>query len=410
MLIKNVHVDNQQPAVDVQITDGRFSKLATKISDRPGEPVIDGQGGLLLPPFVESHIHLDTQLTAGQPRWNESGTLFEGIQIWGERRQQLTKQDVKERALATLKLLVAHGVQFVRSHVDVSDPHLVALEALLELRAELADKIDLQLVAFPQDGIVNSTGKSLVEQALKEGADVVGGIPHMEMTTEDGWQSVHDLMKLAVKYDCLVDMHCDEIDDPATRNLEVVAADAIKFEIGNQVTASHTTALGSYNGAYTAKLMGLLQRSHINIVANPLVNVHLGGRFDSYPKRRGLTRVGELTQAGVNVSFGEDDIQDFMNPLGTGNLLDSVLMGVYIDHLMGYHQVQDSYRYISYNGANTLNVSDQYGIEVGKPANCILLDAPDFYRALNERAAVRYNIRHGKVIAQTKPAETAVWL
>lgn len=232
----------------------------------------------------------------------------------------------------------------------------------------------------------------------------------MEMTIEDGWHSVHGLMNLAVKYDRLVDMHCDEIDDPATRNLEVVAADALKLGIGAQTTASHTTAMGSYNGAYAAKLIGLLQRSQVNIVANPFVNVHLGGRFDSYPKRRGLTRIGELTQARVNVSFGEDDIQDFMNPLGTGNLLDTVMMAAYLEHLMGYHQLQEAYRYITYNGAQTLNISDQYGIEVGKPANCILLAAPDFYHALNERAAVRYNIRRGKVIAQTKPAETTIQL
>lgn len=411
MLIKNVHVDNQSALTDVQIQDGHFSKIAPNLVPGAGEQVIDGQGKVLLPPFVESHIHLDTQLTAGQPRWNESGTLFEGIQIWGERRQELTKQDVKQRALATIRLLIKHGIQHIRSHVDISDPHLTALQALLELKEEVKDQVDIQLVAFPQDGVLtNLQEKGLMEQAIKEGVDVIGGIPHMEFTTEDGWESVHYLTRLAERYDRLVDMHCDEIDDPASRNLEVLAADAYKRGIGDRVTASHTTAMGSYNDAYASKLFGLLKRSGINIVANPLVNVHLGGRFDTYPKRRGLTRIKDLTAAGINVSFGEDDIQDFMNPLGDGNMLDVIMMGVYVDHLMGYHQLQDSFKFVTYNGARTLHIQDQYGIAVGKPANCILLNAPDFYHALNEHREVLYNIRHGKVIAETRPAKTQLYL
>jgi cytosine deaminase len=282
---------------------------------------------------------------------------------------------------------------------------------LLELKEEVKDQVDIQLVAFPQDGVLtNLQEKGLMEQAIKEGVDVIGGIPHMEFTTEDGWESVHYLTRLAERYDRLVDMHCDEIDDPASRNLEVLAADAYKRGIGDRVTASHATAMGSYNDAYASKLFGLLKRSGMNIVANPLVNVHLGGRFDTYPKRRGLTRIKDLTAAGINVSFGEDDIQDFMNPLGDGNMLDVIMMGVYVDHLMGYHQLQDSFKFVTYNGARTLHIQDQYGIAVGKPANCILLNAPDFYHALNEHREVLYNIRHGKVIAETRPAKTQLYL
>lgn len=305
--------------------------------------------------------------------------------------------------------MVGHGIQHVRSHVDVTDPHLIAARALLELREELKDQIDLQLVAFPQEGILSYPhGRELMEQAVKEGLDVVGGIPHFEFTTEYGWQSVHFLMALADKYDRLVDVHCDEIDDPASRNLEVLATEAYERGMKDRVTASHTTAMGSYNDAYTYKLFRLLKMSDINFVSNPLVNVHLGGRFDTYPKRRGVTRIKELTGAGINVSFGEDDIQDPWNPLGDGNMLDAVTMGVYIAHLMGYHQLQDAFNYVTYNGAKTLHISDNYGIEVGKPANCILLNARDFYNALNKHVEVLYNIRHGKVLAETKPAETKV--
>lgn len=409
MLLKNVHVDNHEEVVDVRILNGKFSEIKANLTPHDGEEVIDGKENLLLPPFVDSHVHLDATLTAGQPEWNETGTLFDGIRIWSERKQDLTKEDVKSRAKKTLLNMVGHGIQHVRSHIDVTDPHLIAARALLELREELKDQIDLQLVAFPQEGILSYPhGRELMEQAVKEGLDVVGGIPHFEFTTEYGWQSVHFLMALADKYDRLVDVHCDEIDDPASRNLEVLATEAYERGMKDRVTASHTTAMGSYNDAYTYKLFRLLKMSDINFVSNPLVNVHLGGRFDTYPKRRGVTRIKELTAAGINVSFGEDDIQDPWNPLGDGNMLDAVTMGVYIAHLMGYHQLQDAFNYVTYNGAKTLHISDNYGIEVGKPANCILLNAHDFYNALNKHVEVLYNIRHGKVLAETKPAETKV--
>ena len=409
MLLKNVHVDNHEEVVDVRILNGKFSEIKANLTPHDGEEVIDGKENLLLPPFVDSHVHLDATLTAGQPEWNETGTLFDGIRIWSERKQDLTKEDVKSRAKKTLLNMVGHGIQHVRSHVDVTDPHLIAARALLELREELKDQIDLQLVAFPQEGILSYPhGRELMEQAVKEGLDVVGGIPHFEFTTEYGWQSVHFLMALADKYDRLVDVHCDEIDDPASRNLEVLATEAYERGMKDRVTASHTTAMGSYNDAYTYKLFRLLKMSDINFVSNPLVNVHLGGRFDTYPKRRGVTRIKELTGAGINVSFGEDDIQDPWNPLGDGNMLDAVTMGVYIAHLMGYHQLQDAFNYVTYNGAKTLHISDNYGIEVGKPANCILLNAHDFYNALNKHVEVLYNIRHGKVLAETKPAEIKV--
>lgn len=409
MLIKNVHIDNHEETSDVRIVNGKFKEIAPELTAVANEQVIDGKGNVLLPPFVDSHVHLDATLTAGQAEWNESGTLFDGIRIWSERKQDLTKEDVKKRARKTIENMVGHGIQHVRSHVDVTDPHLIAAQALLELREELKDQIDLQLVAFPQEGILSYPhGRELMEQAVKEGLDVVGGIPHFEFTTEYGWQSVHFLMALADKYDRLVDVHCDEIDDPASRNLEVLATEAYERGMKDRVTASHTTAMGSYNNAYTYKLFRLLKMSDINFVSNPLVNVHLGGRFDTYPKRRGVTRIKELTKAGINVSFGEDDVQDPWNPLGNGNMLDVVTMGVYIAHLMGYHQLQDAFNYVTYNGAKTMHISDQYGIEVGKPANCILLNAKDFYNALNKHVEVLYNIRHGKILAETKPAETKI--
>lgn len=407
MLIKNVHINNQAQAQDIRITDGKFNRIAENITPNAQEKVIDGKGNVLLPPFVDSHVHLDTTLTAGEPEWNESGTLFDGIRIWSERKKSLTKKDVKDRAKKTILKQVKNGVQHVRSHVDTTDPHLIAMGALLELKDELKDIVDLQLVAFPQEGILSyPNGKELLEQAVKEGADAVGGVPHYEFNQQYGADSVKYLVSLAEKYDKLVDVHCDEIDDPNSRNLEVLATQAYETGLKDRVTASHTTAMGSYNDAYTYKLFRLLKMAGLNFVSNPLVNMHLGGRFDTYPKRRGLTRIKELDEAGINVSFGEDDVADPWSPLGCGNMLDPLSMGVYAGQLMGYQQLQDSFNFVTYNGAKTLHITDDYGIEVGKFANCIILDGTNFYDILNEHRSVLFNIRHGKVLVETKPAET----
>lgn len=408
MLIKDVHINNQANLNDVRITSGKFSLIEPNLRPKPTEKIINGHGLLLLPPFIDSHVHLDSTLTAGQPQWNETGTLFDGIQIWSKRKKNLTKDDVKRRARKTIYQQIAHGIQYIRSHVDITDPHLTALQALLELKDELKDIVKIQLVAFPQEGILSyPKGKELLEQGLKEGADVVGGIPHFEFTQEYGSRSLKYLIKLAEKYNVLVDVHCDEIDDPNSRNLEILAALANQEKLFDRVSASHTTAMGSYNNAYTYKLFRLLKLSQINFVCNPLANVHLGGRFDNYPIRRGVTRVKELTKARMNVSFGEDDIQDPWNPLGNGNMLDPLTLGVYVCHLMGYQELQSSFNYITYNAAKTLHISSQYGIEVGKPGNCILLNSKNFYQALNQHTEILYNIHQGKILCQTKPAKTS---
>lgn len=406
MLIKNVHIESNDQVQDIRIEDGRFVAIEETIAARDGERVIDGAGKLLLPPLIDSHVHLDATRTAGQPEWNETGTLFDGIRIWSERRKTLTKADVKQRAKATIREQVANGIQIVRSHVDVTDPNLTALEALLEVRDEVKDVVDLQLVAFPQSGILSFPhGKELMEQAVKMGVDVIGGIPHYEFTRDYGVDSLKFIVGLAEKYDRLIDVHCDEIDDPNSRNLEVLATLAYETGLGDHVTASHTTAMGSYDDAYCYKLFRLLQMANVNFVCNPEVNLHLGGRFDTYPKRRSMTRIKELSEAGINVSFGEDDIKDPWYPMGNGNMLDQVQIGILAGQLMGYTQIQNAYQFVTNNAAKTLHISDHYGIAVGKPANCILLNQTNFYDALNEHAEVLYSIRQGRVLVETQPKQ-----
>ncbi|KON86204.1 cytosine deaminase [Sporosarcina globispora] len=410
MIIKNAKLRGQEGLWNIEIQDGKIHSLSQGEAEA-GAEILDAAGSLVSAPFIEPHIHLDTTLTAGEPEWNQSGTLFEGIQRWAQRKETLTHEDVKTRAKTALKWQIAQGIQHVRTHVDVTDPSLTALKALLEVKEEMADYVDLQLVAFPQEGI-NSypSGAELMEEALKMGADVVGGIPHFEFTREYGVASMKTAFDLAEKYDRLVDIHCDEIDDEQSRFVEVVAAEAYERELGSRVTASHTTAMGSYNDAYTYKLFRLLKLSNINFVANPLVNIHLQGRFDTYPKRRGITRVKELLEAGLNVSFGHDDIFDPWYPLGTGNMLQVLHMGIHVSQLMGYEQIVNSFDLITNNSAKTLNIEENYGIEEGKPANLIILDAENEYEAIRKQSAVKCSIRKGRVIAETKPRETAIHL
>lgn len=410
MLIKNVRLPNRQGLWQIKIEDDTIFSISPNVDQQDtASDLLDAEGGLVIPPFIDPHIHLDTTLTAGQPRWNESGTLFEGIERWAERKQFLSPQDVKERAISTLKWQAAQGIQYVRTHVDTTDPSLTALKALLEVKEQVAPWIELQIVAFPQEG-VNSypRGAELLEEALRLGADVVGGIPHYEFTREYGVESVYRIFELAEKYDRLIDIHCDEIDDEQSRFVEVVAAEAQRRGIGGRVTASHTTAMHSYNNAYTFKLFNLLKLSGINFVANPLVNIHLQGRFDNYPKRRGITRVKELWEAGINVCFGHDDIIDPWYPMGTGNMLQVLSMGVHVCQLMGYSQLNKALDLITVNSARTLNITDRYGISEGKPANLIILSAENSYDAIRRQVPVRYSLRQGRVIAETKPSTTTL--
>lgn len=395
--------------MDIAIQDGIIQAIAPKLEVLAHQELAV-KGKLVSPPFVESHLHLDSALTVGQPRWNQSGTLFEGIEIWRDRKQDLSLEDVKQRAIATLKLQAQQGVLFVRSHVDVSEPSLTALKALLEVREAVKDWITVQIVAFPQDGLYGGPGNdALMEEALKLGADAVGGIPHYEMTREDGVNSVHRIFELAQRYDRLIDVHCDETDDDQSRFLEVMAACAVRTGLGDHVTASHTTAFASYNNAYALKLMGLLERARINFIANPFINITLQGRTDTYPKRRGVTRVKELWQRGLNVSLGNDCLQDPWYSLGTGNMLAVAAMAVHVCQMTGLDEINACYQMVTTHGARTLKVADQYGIEVGKPASLIVLDADSPYDAIRRTATVTHVISRGKLLAETQPP-VPTWL
>lgn len=409
LLIQNARLPRSEKPVDLAIHEGRFVKIAADISNAEATRTLDAAGRLVSPPLIDSHVHMDAVLTVGQPRYNNSGTLLEGIQIWSEYKPALNHEDVKRRALEAIRWEVAQGTLFIRSHVDVCDPNLIALKALLELREEVRDICELQLVAFPQDGIFSfPNGRELMRRAIELGCDVVGGIPHHEWTRDMGVEDVHYVFELAKIFNRDIDCHCDETDDPISRFTEVMAADTMEQSWQGRVTASHCTAMHSYDNAYAFKLMRLLQRAGVNVVANPFDNVVLQGRFDTYPKRRGITRVKELLEMGVNVSLGHDSIMDPWFPLGRGDMLAAAQLALFLCHMSGYEEIQNVFDLITSNAARTLRVQDRYGIEEGKPADFLILDVPSTFEALRLLPARLHVFKNGREVATTTPATSRV--
>ncbi|MDA0426732.1 cytosine deaminase [Stutzerimonas frequens] len=407
MNILNARLRGRSGLYRIELDGARIAAIsAQQAPAEASEGDIDAASNLVVPPFIEPHIHLDATLTAGEPAWNMSGTLFEGIERWGERKALVTHEDTKARAKKTIDMLVDHGIQHVRTHVDVTDPTLSALKSMLEVREETRHLIDLQIVAFPQEGIESfKGGRELMTEAIAMGADVVGGIPHFENTRDQGVSSIKFLMDLAERTGCLVDVHCDETDDPQSRFLEVLAEEARVREMGERVTASHTTAMGSYDNPYCSKLFRLLKLSKINFVSCPTESIHLQGRFDTYPKRRGLTRVAEIDRAGMNVCFGQDSIVDPWYPLGNGNILRILEAGLHICHMLGYEDLQRGLDLITDNSARTLNLGERYGLEVGRPANLLVLSAPDDYEMLRTQGHALLSVRNGEVLMRRTPAQ-----
>lgn len=403
---KNAKLRHREGLYDI-VTEGE--KIIGIAKDSAGKysdaEIVDLGGRLVCEPYVESHIHLDYVYTADIPaEETASGTLFEAIEKWSGSKHQLSKEDIKKRAYKGILTEMRNGVQYIRTHVDVTDPEFTAFQAMLEVKEEVKDKVDIQLIAFPQEGMyAYRDGDKLVEQALKMGADVVGGIPHYEFTREDGVKSVKKAIELACRYDKLVDIHCDETDDDQSRFVEMIAAEAYFSGLKDRVTASHTCAMGSYNNAYAFKLMSKLAQSGINCISCPTENTYLQGRYDNYPKRRGLTRIDELTAAGVNVSLGQDSISDPWYPLGNGNLMNQLDFAIHISHLMSVEQIWNALDYITVNGAKTLHLSD-YGIREGSSASFIVIHAPNEFEAVRERAGIIRSVRKGRTIFEKKPA------
>lgn len=394
---------------DVRVDGERIVAIAPsgRLEPAADDRVLEADGGLLSPALVDPHVHLDAALTVGEPRYNESGTLIEGIQTWAERKPSLTHEDVKERALEAIRWEVAQGTGLIRSHVDVCDPNLTALRALLELRAEVRDIVDLRLIAFPQDGILSfPNGKELMREAMRLGCDVIGGIPHYEWTREDGVEEVHFLFDLARETGAPIDLHCDETDDEQSRFLEVVAARTIRDGMRGRVVAGHTTAFASYNDAYAFKLIQILKQAGVTLVANPLDNIVLQGRFDTYPKRRGMTRVKELDANGINVACGHDSIMDPWYPLGRGSMLDAVSMLVHVGQMSGRAELFRAFEMVTMNPARAAEVA--WGVKEGLSANFVVFDCADEAEAIRLRPAPRWVVRLGRVVAETEPARSVV--
>ena len=385
-------------ACEILVDKGVIQQIGKNLPKADEE--IDLQGRLVVPPYVDPHLHLDYVYTGGSAgAKNTSGTLFEGIARWHDVKKTQTLEDAKARAMKGIGEEVSKGVQFIRTHIDVCDPKLTGLKAMLEIREQLKDKVTIQIVAFPQEGMyAYKGGDEMVEEALKMGADCVGAIPHFEWAREIGEKSIHRTVELAVKYDKLIDVHCDETDDVMSRFVELLNALVMAEGIGTRTAASHTCSFGSADNAYAFRMMRLFQQSGMNFISLPTENAYLQGRQDSYPKRRGLTRVKELLEDGINVCFGQDSINDPWYPVGNGNLMNILDNGIHLAQTMSFEELDKCLDLITINGAKTLNVQEQYGIEVGKPANFLVLDATSPFEAVRQRADVLASVRRGEYL------------
>ncbi len=408
-LIRGVNLPDGRKGVDIAINEGRIVEVAPCIGAKAAQE-IDASGCLATPPFVDSHFHMDATLTYGQPRINESGTLLEGIALWGELKPHLTVEAIKERARQLCRWAIAKGTLAIRSHVDIGDERLLAVQALLDIREEFKPYIDLQLVAFPQDGYLrHEKNRGNMERALDMGVDVVGGIPHFERTMAEGALSVKLLCELAERRGLPVDMHCDESDDPLSRHVETLAYHANRLRLQGRVTGSHLTSMHSMDNYYVSKLIPLMKEAGLNAVANPLINITLQGRHDTYPKRRGMTRVKELMAAGINVSFGHDCVMDPWYSFGSHDMLEVAHMGLHVAQMTGVAEMRRMFDAVTVNGARTLGL-EGYGLEPGCRGDMVIIQAGDVHEALRLRPPRLYVIRRGRIVSRMMPAVARVSL
>ena len=400
LLIQNATLPDGRSNMSIAVRGEKIVEVSAGL-DTPAREVMDAQGLLLSPPFVDAHFHMDATLSYGLPRVNESGTLLEGIAVWGELKPLLKAEAIIERALTYCDWAVAKGLLAIRSHVDTSDPSLLAVDALLEVKRQIAPYIDLQLVAFPQDGVLRSPGGvDNLKRALDKGVDVVGGIPHFERTMLEGGASVKLLCEIAAERGLLVDMHCDESDDPLSRHIETLAFEAQRLGLQGRVTGSHCTSMHSMDNYYVSKLLPLIAESGVSVIANPLINITLQGRHDTYPKRRGMTRVPELMAAGVNVAFGHDCVMDPWYGMGSGDMLEVAHMGLHVAQMTSQQGIRDCFDAVTTNAAKVMHLQG-YGLEVGCDASFVLLQARDPIEAIRLRANRLKVWRKGKLVAET---------
>jgi cytosine deaminase len=400
LIFRHANLPDGRTNIDVGIKGEAIAAVAENLQATAALEV-DAKGKLLSPPFVDAHFHLDAALSLGLPRLNRSGTLLEGIVLWSELKPELTHEAVAARALAYCDMAVAQGLLAIRSHVDVCDDRLLAVEALLQVKKEVADYLDLQLVAFPQDGLYRSPNaeKNLL-RSLDLGVEIVGGIPHFERTMADGAASVKRLCEIAADRGLLVDLHCDESDDPHSRHIETLAAETKRLGLQHRVAGSHLTSMHSMDNYYVSKLIPLMAESGVAAIANPLINITLQGRHDTYPKRRGLTRAPELMAAGVPVAFGHDCVMDPWYSFGSGDMLEVAHMGIHVCQMTSLAAIQSCYEAVTVNAAEILHL-DKYGIAEGNWADLVLLQAADPFEAIRLKAARLLVVRRGKIVARS---------
>ncbi len=409
LLVRNATLPDGRTGIDIACESGRIAEVKPAIKAQ-AKNVIEAQGYLVSPPFVDAHFHMDATLSLGLPRLNESGTLLEGIALWGELKPLLTHEAVVERALRYCDLAVTQGIGAIRTHVDVCDDRLLCVEALLEVKKKIAHYIDLQIVAFPQDGFYRSkTAKQNLLRALDMGVDVVGGIPHFERTMAEGAASLKELCEIAEKRGLLTDIHCDETDDPLSRHVETLAFETQRLGLRGRVVGSHLTSMHSMDNYYVSKLIPLMAEAELHVTPNPLINITIQGRHDTYPRRRGLTRVPELRQAGINVSFGHDCVMDPWYPLGQADMLEVASMGIHAVPMTSREAMLWAFDAVTVNPSKAMHL-EGYGLKKGCKANFVILQAKDPIEAIRLKANRLKVVRQGNIVAETLERVSKLYL
>lgn len=399
LVIENA-LTRQGELVNILIEEGVIKEIKpTQITG--ADHIIDAKSSLVTESFISPHIHLDKVLIGDIIDPNESGTLWEAIQKTWEVKRNYSVADIKKRASQVIDQQIKYGVTHIRTHVDIdSIGNLTPLKGLLAVKEDYKDIIDLQIVAFPQEGILKDEGtEELLYKALESGATQLGGMPHNEYTSQDSQKHIEILFEIAKQFNVDIDSHTDETDDPNSRTLQYLAASTIKENYQNRVTVDHICSLSAQDDYYAARVIDLVNRAKISVVTNPPTNMVLQGRLDTGIQRVGITRVKELLDAGVNVTCGQDCINDPYYPYGHGDMLEVALLTGHAAKMTSQREISTLYDMITYNAARILGITN-HKLDVGSPANIVILyGIKNIHEAIRNIPPARTTVKGGKIVS-----------
>ena len=406
LVLRNCRLEDRPGLADVAISSG----LIAGVGDRVGgecRAELDAGGRLVSAAFVQPHIHLDKVGTLPLLGGNRTGTLAEAISALHLTKRSASPEEVAARAGVVIRQAVVSGTTRIRSHVDVDTVGgLAPLRGVVQAAREHADLCEVQTVVFPQEGIIRDPGTAdLMDAAMREGGDVVGGMPHWEAGERTAREHIGICLRLAQRYDADVDMHVDETDDPGSKTLAMLIEATVEHGWQGRVTAGHCCAMAAWDDGYAAQVIAAAAAAGVGFVTNPATNLLLQGRLDREPRRRGLPRIKQMLAAGLPVACGQDCVHDGFYPFGTADQLQVALIYCHAAQLSLPAEIDAALAAIRHTAARIMGIGG-YGLEPGCTADLVVLDAATMHEALREQAARRWVIRHGTVVAATNTTTT----